>query len=212
MNETVVMWFRRDLRLHDHPALHQALRSGSTIVPVFCFDPALLGGRHRSAPRTQFLLESLRELDRELRERGSRLIVRIGRPHEELAAVAPSVGAGEVFVTGDAGPFARRRDALVGEALREAGVRLVTHPGMFVVDDPAAITTGRGDPYTVFTPYHRAWLRAPGGRSTARRARCPRCRVRRAHPSSRLCARSAWTESRRCPTRCPAARRRPGRR
>jgi deoxyribodipyrimidine photo-lyase len=161
MDETVVMWFRRDLRLHDHPALYQALRSAPTVVPVFCFDPALLSGRHRSAPRTQFLLESVRELDHGLRERGSRLIIRIGRPHEELAAVARSVDAGAVFMTDDAGPFARRRDALVDRAVGEIGVRLVAHPGMFVVDDPAAVRTGRGDPYTVFTPYHRTWLRAP---------------------------------------------------
>ena len=158
---TSILWLRRDLRLHDHPALVAALASSSVVVPVFCFDPRLLHGRHRSAPRTQFLLECLRELDDGLRRRGSRLIVRLGRPEDELPAVARSVGAGTVFATDDAGPFARRRDAVVRRALSGVAVSLITRPGMFVADDPSAIRTGQGGPYAVFTPYHRAWLRAP---------------------------------------------------
>ncbi len=161
MSDVVVIWFRRDLRLHDHPALEAARRSAATVVPVFCFDPRLLTGRHRSASRTQFLLECVRELDRGLRERGSRLVIRVGHPEDELPAVAESAGAGAVLVTEDAGPFARRRDSLVADALATRGVELVGHPGLFATDDPAALRTGQGDPYTVFTPYYRSWLRAP---------------------------------------------------
>jgi deoxyribodipyrimidine photo-lyase len=155
------MWFRRDLRLRDHPALSAARRAGSTVVPMFCFDPRLLRGRHRSAARTQFLLESVSALDEALRAGGSRLVVRIGPPEVEVLAVASSVGARTVFVTDDAGPYGRRRDGSVNRALAQAGVELVACPGMFVVDEPAAIRTGRDEPYTVFTPYYRAWLAAP---------------------------------------------------
>jgi deoxyribodipyrimidine photo-lyase len=49
----------------------------------------------------------------------------------------------------------------VSSALAACGVELVLHPGLFVVDDPAEIRTGEDGPYTVFTPYHRAWARAP---------------------------------------------------
>ena len=60
---TALVWFRRDLRVGDHPALRAALERHDRVVPVFCFDERLLAGRHRSGPRTQFLLECLEDLD-----------------------------------------------------------------------------------------------------------------------------------------------------
>ena len=61
---TALVWFTRDLRLHDHPALRAALDRHERVVPVFCLDDRLLDGRHASGPRTQFLLECLDELGR----------------------------------------------------------------------------------------------------------------------------------------------------
>jgi deoxyribodipyrimidine photo-lyase len=156
-----LLWLRRDLRCRDHPALAAALRDGQTVVPVFCLDRRLLNGRHRSGPRTQFMLECLHDVDRSLRERGSRLVMIEGIPERELPRLARRLRARAVHASGDVGPFARRRDEAVGRALRAGGVELHLHPGLFAVDDPAAIRTGAGGPYTVFTPYHRAWLREP---------------------------------------------------
>lgn len=85
---TALVWLRRDLRIRDHPALHAALEAHERVVPVFCFDDRLLHGRHASGPRTQFLIECLSELDSELRERGSGLVVRHGRPERELVDLA----------------------------------------------------------------------------------------------------------------------------
>ena len=61
-----LLWLRRDLRLRDHPALSAAAQ-GRAMTVVFCFDEQLLGGRHASGPRTQFMLESLAELGGELK-------------------------------------------------------------------------------------------------------------------------------------------------
>jgi deoxyribodipyrimidine photo-lyase len=155
-----ILWLRRDLRLRDHPALTAAAQT-DRIAPVFCLDPRLLGGRHRSGARTQFMLECLRDVDQSLRELGSRLVIRQGIPERELPALARELGADTVHATADVGPYARRRDAAVSSALASGGVDLVLHPGLFVVDDPTEIRTGDGKPYTVFTPYHRSWERAP---------------------------------------------------
>jgi deoxyribodipyrimidine photo-lyase len=154
---TALLWYRRDLRLADHPALHAA-REGDGVVPVFCLDDRLLRGRHASGPRTQFLLECLRDLDGALRKRGSGLVVRHGRPERELARLAGEVGASAVHATVDPGPYAARRDERVGAELRRAGAELRLHPGLGVVDEPPL--TKAGTPYTVFTPFHRAWLAA----------------------------------------------------
>lgn len=157
---TAIVWFRRDLRLHDHPALRAALDTAATVVPVFCFDDGLLGGRHASGPRTQFLLECLDDLHRALRERGSRLIVRRGPPQRELPALAKEVGADMVHLSADVGPFARRRQREVKAALGR-DVTFHVHPGLFAVDRLDTIRTQGGRPYTVFTPFHRAWAAQP---------------------------------------------------
>jgi len=161
MGSIALLWLRRDLRVSDHPALAAARDAADSLVPVFCLDPALLDGRHRSGARTQFLLECLHDLDGSLRKLDSRLAIRQGPPQRELPALARELGAREVHVTADVGPYARRRDRAVRDALREVDCELVFHPGLFAVDDPAAIRTGQGRPYTVFTPYHRAWSQAP---------------------------------------------------
>ena len=82
---TAILWLRRDLRIHDHPALEAARRDTDHLVPAFCFDDRLLHGRHASGPRTQFMLECSADLDESLRKRGSRLVVRHGRPEGGVA-------------------------------------------------------------------------------------------------------------------------------
>ncbi len=156
-----LVWFRRDLRLADNPALAAALAGAELVVPVFCFDDRLIHGRHSSGPRTQFMLESLADLDKALRAAGSGLVIRRGDPTAELMALAREVGADTIHASVDAGPFARGRDRATQRTLTEAGIDLRGHPGVFIVDDLSAIRTGNGDPYTVFTPFYRSWLRAP---------------------------------------------------
>jgi len=153
---TRILWLRRDLRVHDHPALEAARSHADHLVPVFCFDDRLLGGRHASGPRTQFLLECLADLDASLQARGSRLVIRHGPPEREIPKLAAETNAHAVHFTGDVSGFARQRDKRVKEALETP---FHEHPGLFAVDDLETIRTQTGDPYTVFTPFHRTWMR-----------------------------------------------------
>jgi deoxyribodipyrimidine photo-lyase len=155
--DTELVWFRRDLRVHDHPALVAALERGGPVVPVFCIDDRLLRGRHASGPRVRFMLECLADLRRALSARGSGLVVVRGRPEAELARVAAALGAARVHFSFDVGAFARRRDGRVLDALRAVGTEAVAHPGVFAFENPRALRTGAGGVYTVFTPFHRAW-------------------------------------------------------
>ena len=156
-----LVWFRRDLRVHDHPALCAALAGHEQIVPVFCLDDRLLHGRHASGPRTAFLLESLADLDGQLAERGARLVIRHGPPERELPALAAGTGATEVHLSRDPSPYESIRGRRVRAALDQAGVTGHAHPGVSVVDDVRAIRTGQGRPYTVFTPFYRNWDGVP---------------------------------------------------
>jgi deoxyribodipyrimidine photo-lyase len=156
MTDVGVVWFRRDLRLRDLPALAQACREHERVVPLFVFDPRLLRGRFRSAARTAWMLDCLRALDAELRERGARLVVRRGRPETEVRRVAHDTGARAVHISEDVTGFARARDARVETALARDDVALRRHPGLFVAD-LSSIRTKSGGPYTVYTPFLRAW-------------------------------------------------------
>jgi deoxyribodipyrimidine photo-lyase len=155
---TAIVWFRSDLRLHDHPALHAALAAHERVVPVFVFDDRLLHGRFGSGPRTAFLLGCLADLDASLRERGSALVVRRGDPATELRTLAGAVHATAVHWTSDVSPFSRARDRTVTDAIAEQGVRAVPSTGTYRVDVAGPRTQG-GRPYTVFTPYWKATAR-----------------------------------------------------
>ena len=155
---TGIVWFTRDLRLHDHPALRAALDRCERVVCVFCLDDRLLSGRNASGPRTQFMLECLAELRERL---DGNLVIRRGSPERELVDLAGEVDAGEVHFSADSGPFARRRMTRVWRALEAAGVEPWAHPGLHAVDDLTAIRTQADKPYTVFSPFHRSWLEAP---------------------------------------------------
>src|SRR5688572_25663496 len=156
---TAIVWFRRDLRVHDHPALTAAHRAADRVVPVFVLDPRLLdAGRFPSPNRAWFLLESLRELRTALRDRGGELFVRAGRPEDVLPGLAREVGAASVHFASDVSPFAMARDRRVQAALGDVAV--VRHPGHFVAD-VGVPRTQDGRPYSVFSPFRRAWEGLP---------------------------------------------------
>jgi deoxyribodipyrimidine photo-lyase len=150
VSTTALVWFRRDLRVHDHPALTAAHRECDRVVPVFVLDPRLLSGRFPSRNRAWFLHGCLADLRGALRERGADLVVREGRPEDELPALARECGATALYFASDVSPFAMARDRRVAEALEAR-----RQPGLFVAD------IGAVKPYSVFTPFHRAWQQLP---------------------------------------------------
>eukprot|EP00803_Ostreobium_quekettii_P004065 evm.model.scf_2139.2 EVM.evm.TU.scf_2139.2 scf_2139:6122-14578(+) len=98
----VVVWFRNDLRLHDNEALVAANTDGSSILPVYCFDPRDYGkspsGFNKTGPyRAKFTLESVHSLRNQLQDAGSDLVVRMGSPEEVIPELVRRVGAGAVY-------------------------------------------------------------------------------------------------------------------
>lgn len=155
-----VMWFRRDLRVDDHPALAAAADRGQ-VVALWVADPALLGAPHHRAPmRLRFLRECLQALDHALGERGIRLVVRAGDPAQVVPAVAAEAGADLVHVTDDVTPYARRRDTGVARALQGAGVGMQAIGGPWRVA-PHDLAGSKGAGYLVFTPFCKAWDQVP---------------------------------------------------
>ncbi len=148
-----IWWIRRDLRLEDNQALTVALNAGTGVVPAFILDEHLLA--KPAEKRHGFLFEGLRALDEDLHRLGSRLIIRRGDPVEEIANLAAEIGAGSVFAEQDVSPYSLQRDSAVA-----AKVNLILVHGLGI-HPISLITKSDGSPYTVFTPFSRAWKALP---------------------------------------------------
>jgi deoxyribodipyrimidine photo-lyase len=145
---TSLWWIRRDLRLADNPALDAALKQGA-VIPVFILDPHLL--ERTPARRQAFLFGGLAELDAELKKRGSGLVIRRGKPEIELFNLILETGAQAIYAEEDYTPYARARDERVAQSVPLTLVQGQT------VHHPASVLKPDGRPYTVFTPFSKAW-------------------------------------------------------
>jgi deoxyribodipyrimidine photo-lyase len=152
---TAIWWIRRDLRLVDNQALNAACSESDQVVPVFILDDRLLHSRYVGAKRIAFLFEGLRRLDENLRQNGSYLVVRRGEPIAELSRLVHDNHVEVIFAELDFSPFARRRDLDVS---RHLPVRWINGA---VIHPPGSVTKADGTPYTVFTPFLKAWKASP---------------------------------------------------
>ena len=155
-----IVLFTRDLRVHDNLALSTAAREAERIVPLFVFDDAILGSAFARPNRVAFLLDGLRDLDASLAQRGARLVLRSGDVVAETLALARDTGAEAVFVAEDASGYAQRRQQRLEEACSGDRIALRVTPGVTVAP-LLSIETSSGGHYSIFTPFYRAWSRAP---------------------------------------------------
>lgn len=156
-----LVWFRRDLRAEDNAALNAALTQCEAVHCVFIFDRAILDGLPRNDRRVAFIWESLVELDADLRGMSTHpmagLIARHGFAEYEIPTLARELGAQAVFAAHDYEPDSIARDAHVKQCLDDHGIAFITRKD-HVIFERQEILTGGGKPYSVFTPYRRAWL------------------------------------------------------
>ncbi|MCV7317647.1 cryptochrome/photolyase family protein [Mycolicibacterium confluentis] len=155
---TRVLWFRRDLRIHDHPALLAAAADGADVLACYVLDPRLTASA--GARRLQFLYDSLREVRDAL---DGRLLVTRGRAETRIPHLAKAVGAESVHITADCTPFGTRRDDAVRAALGDVPLEATGSPYLV---SPGRVTKNDGSVYRIFTPYHRRWVEH-GWRSAA---------------------------------------------
>jgi deoxyribodipyrimidine photo-lyase len=146
---TSIMWFRRDLRLRDNPALGEAVAAGP-VLGLFVLEPALWD--NAGPARRAWLAATLRSLDDSM---GGRLCIRIGSAATVVPAMAEEVDADQLHVAREFTPYAHARDQAVVQALPEGVEGIATGTPYAVA--PGTITNGSGDPYKVFTPYSKAW-------------------------------------------------------
>ncbi|WP_407566064.1 cryptochrome/photolyase family protein [Streptomyces sp. 184] len=156
-----VCLFTSDLRLHDNPALHAAVRAADEVVPLFVSDDAIARIGFAPPNRRAFLADCLAALDEALRARGGRLVVRTGEPVREAVRVAARAGADEVHVAAGVSAYAQHRETRLRAALAADGRRLTVHDAAVTALAPGEVTPQGRDHFAVFTPYFRRWRAAP---------------------------------------------------
>ena len=142
------MWFRRDLRLSDHPALSDAIANSEAIIPLFILDEKLIA--HAGSKRLTYMANSLRALDESL---GNKLHIRVGDQVDVLKSLMSTYNVTGVYISEEFEPYGVARDKRV----EEAGIPLIR------VGSPYAISPGRvrkpdGTNYRVYTPFYKGWV------------------------------------------------------
>lgn len=144
-----IIWFRRDLRISDHPALNAAIAAGDEVVPVFILDPSLI--KTSGSKRLAHLAQSLRELDRSL---GHALHVMVGDQVDVLQELVKRYNATAVHISEEFEPYGVARDARI----EAAGITLVRTGSPYAVAPGRVRKPSDGTPYKVYTPFYKAWL------------------------------------------------------
>lgn len=156
----IIVWFRGDLRVHDHPALAVACSEAGTVLPLFILDPNFLK-KSVGSNRNRFLLESLQDLRRSLKKRGGDLFLANGNPETVLPKVAEQWNADAVYYISDYSPYSVKRDKTIQAHLSKSGIGFKGFGGKLLADGSTKLTTKTGNRFIVFTPFWRAWLEAP---------------------------------------------------
>ena len=130
MTEFTIVWFRRDLRVHDHAALASACAAGGQIVPLYVFEPEHWHRPEASGRQFDFLIESLADLDHALRQRGSQLCLRSGSPTEVLSHLHAQQGIASLhFHSLNNGQNDSAQDRDVRNWALKVGIPLREHAG-----------------------------------------------------------------------------------
>ncbi|MGL4412697.1 cryptochrome/photolyase family protein [Roseinatronobacter monicus] len=164
-NRPILVWFRRDLRLSDHPALHEAACSGRAVIPVFLHDQVIEG---LGAAPTWRLGLGIEAFSDSLETLGLRLILRRGNALAELQKLVRETGAGAVWWTRQYDPDQIERDSEIKSTLQGSGIEAKSFPGHLLFE-PWDVATGQGKFYQVYTPF---W-RSVRGRDVATRLPAP---------------------------------------
>ncbi len=155
--QITVFWFRRDLRLEDNAGLYHALQSGRPVLPLFIFDREILDElEDKKDRRVEFIHHALNEMQSELQQAGSSLLVRYGKPAEVWKQLIEEFDVAAACANHDYEPYAIRRDREISELLKERGIPFHTFKDQ-VIFEKNEVLSNQGNPYTVYTPYRNRW-------------------------------------------------------
>lgn len=157
-NKVAIFWFRRDLRLEDNVALYKALNSGNLVLPLFIFDSEILDTLPKNDARLSFIYNSLKNIDIELKENESSLLIKKGNPFQIWKELAEEYTIESVFFNKDYEPYAIQRDKEIATFLASRNIKVQPYKDQVIFEENDVLKNDN-TPYTVFTPYKNKWLK-----------------------------------------------------
>jgi len=147
--------FRRDLRLEDNTALIAALANSEAVMPAFIFDPRQIGDQpYKSDSIVRFMLESLIDLEDQLKTKGAKVYFFEGIAHEIIEKLLKLEEIDAVYVNRDYTPFSQKRDQVIEGVCNKNGVKLHSLDDL-MLNPPESVKKNDGGVYTIYTPYLR---------------------------------------------------------
>ncbi|HSY62433.1 MAG TPA: deoxyribodipyrimidine photo-lyase, partial [Cytophaga sp.] len=158
MNEIVVFWFRRDLRLTDNTGLYHALKSGLPVLPVFIFDTDILERlENKQDARVEFIYNTIASIKTELNALGSDMQIYHTTPYKAFEELFKQHTIKAIYTNTDYEPDAIKRDAAIADRAAENHIQFKTFKDQ-VIFEKDDILNDTGKPYRVYTPYKNKWL------------------------------------------------------
>ncbi len=160
--QVTIFWFRRDFRLEDNRGLYHAHQAEHPVQPIFIFDTNILDELPKNDARVEFIHQEIERLQKEIKEHGGSLDVRIGKPIEIWKNLLEDYEIKVVWANRDYEPYARERDKEVYELLNEKGIEFKAKKD-HVIFEKDEVVKDNGDPYVVYTPYSKLWKKSLTG-------------------------------------------------
>ncbi|EED33047.1 DNA photolyase [gamma proteobacterium NOR5-3] len=158
MTDTVVLWFRQDLRINDLPALQAATRDGQKVLPIYILDEDAPGDWSPGGASRWWLHHSLTALAQDIDHLGGTLIFRKGKTLSILRDVCEASGARAIYCSRRYEPWAGQEEQTLYKALDSDNISFKRFPGS-LLHEPGSVLTQGGGPFKVFTPFWRACRR-----------------------------------------------------
>jgi deoxyribodipyrimidine photo-lyase len=154
-----IFWFRRDLRLHDNRGLFESLNGNLDVIPVFIFDTHILNElEEKDDARVSFIHAEISKIKAQLQDLGSDLLVYYGKADEVWARILEDIQVDTIYTNRDYEPYARKRDSAVLTMAEQRGVAMLQFKDHVIFEEKEVVKND-GDPYVVFTPYKKQWMK-----------------------------------------------------
>lgn len=157
MSNIALFWFRRDLRLQDNAGLYHALKGEHSVLPLFIYDTDILDAlEDKKDARVAFIYDTITDLHQVLHKQNSSIILRYGKPMAIFQQLLKEYKIAAVYTNHDYEPYATERDTAIRDLLQSQNIPFQTYKD-HVIFEKDEVLKSDGKPYTVFTPYSRAW-------------------------------------------------------
>ena len=157
LENSIIFWFRRDLRLDDNHGLYRALKESSSVVPIFIYDSDITDKINDNDHRLKHIFNSVEKLNLDLKKLNKKIFTFKGKPLEIFKSLIRNNKISKVYYNKDYEPYALKRDASIKNLLIKNSISFEGFKDQVIFEE-VEVTKDDGNPYVVYTPYSKKWL------------------------------------------------------